>query len=225
MPPVLPRQLLVQLEALVPPRQVAQLGAEDHVVGVACRMQHDHVSHRAAVEAAQHAHDRRDAAACADEQQLVGQLLGQHEVALDAAQADDAARPAVAHEVRGDGPRVNCLDSDRDPAVLALGLARERVGAPVADALDVDTDPQVLPGLVAGPLVAGPDQHGRGVVGLAADLLDPAAQLARRPERVDQLQVVVREQGRTQSGNRFQQRPPHLGDVRLGPPFRHAGGM
>ena len=69
--------------------------AEDDVVGRARGVQEDDVVERvAAVEVAQHAHDRRDAAAGADEEQLLGQRVGQHERALDAAEADDRARAA-----------------------------------------------------------------------------------------------------------------------------------
>src|SRR5690242_5702536 len=63
------RALLVQPEAVVLPGQRAQLGAEDHLVGVAGRVEMHHVAHRIApVKAPQHAHDRRDAAPGADEE-------------------------------------------------------------------------------------------------------------------------------------------------------------
>ena len=53
--------------------------------------------------------------------------------------------------------------------------------------------PTYWPGLVVvAPAPAGPDHERGGVLGLGDDLLDPAAQLARGPQRVDQRQVVVR---------------------------------
>ena len=65
----------------------------------------------------------------------------------------------------------------------------------MVDAVDDDADPQVLPGPVAGPLEAGTDQHRRRFGRLGVDALDPPAQLARRPERVDQLEIVVGSSG------------------------------
>jgi len=62
-------------------------------------------------------------------------------------------------------------------------------------ALDVEADPQVLAGLMAAPAVSGLDEHRRGVPGLTVDRFDPAAQLARGPQGIDQLQIVVRKQG------------------------------
>ena len=66
----------------------------------------------------------------------------------------------------------------------------------MVDAVDRRCRAQVLARLVAGPLPARLDQHGDGVGGLALDALDPAAQLLRGPQRVDQLEVVVGQQRR-----------------------------
>ena len=87
---------------------------------------------------------------------------------------------------------------------VAPRVGGQRVRPPVAHPLDVQPDPQVLPRPVARPAVAGLDQHGGGVSGLLADLLDLAPQLAGGPERVDQLEVVVDEQRRTQRAERLQ---------------------
>ena len=98
---------------------------------------------------------------------------------------------------RGSGetlPSVDELGRDRDAAVGPARVGRERVRAPVVHAVDDHADPQVLAGLVARPLVAGLDDDRDGVVGLRLDPLDPPAQLARRPQRVDQLEVVVGQQ-------------------------------
>ena len=61
--------------------------------------------------------------------------------------------------------------------------------------VDDDADPQVLARLVALPLVAGADRDRGRVARLTVDPLDAAAQFLRRPERVDQLDVVVGEEG------------------------------
>ena len=50
------------------------------------------------------------------------------------------------------------LDGDRDAAVGARA-GGQRVGAPLAHAVDVDADPDVLAGDVAGPAAPGPDQR------------------------------------------------------------------
>ncbi len=94
---------------------------------------------------------------------------------------------ALGHRAHGDGQ-------------VAAGLHRRRahrVGAPVELAVDLDPDADVLAGpVLVAPAPAGPDHQGRGVLGLGDDLLDPAAQLARAPQRVEQGQVVVGEQRR-----------------------------
>ena len=69
-------------------------------------------------------------------------------------------------------------------------------------AVDDEADAQVLAGLVARPLPAGLDEDRHRVVGLALDALDAPAQLLRRPQRVDQLEVVVGQQRREQRAQR-----------------------
>src|SRR6202012_4461827 len=81
---------------------------------------------------------------------------------------------------------------------LALGVRGQRVGAPMTHPLDVQADPQVLARLVATPAIPGLDQHGGGIPGLGIDRFDPSAQLARGPQRVDELEVVVGEQRRAE---------------------------
>src|SRR3954469_1686102 len=100
-PPVATGDLQVQAEAGAALRQLAQLVAEDRVVFGARRVQVDDVVELpAAIEVAQHAHDRGDAAAGADEQEALGQRIGQDETALDPAEADDRAGLRVAVEER-----------------------------------------------------------------------------------------------------------------------------
>ena len=112
------------------------------------------------------------------------------------------------HEIRRHLALVDVLDGDADQPVLAPRVGGQRVRAPVPHALDVESDPEVLTRPVARPPVARLDQHGGGVGGLVVDLLDSAAQLARRPQRVDQLEVVVGQQRR-------RERPEHAQDTLL----------
>ncbi len=99
------------------------------------------------------------------------------------------------------------LGRDRDAAVRAARVGGQRVGAPVVDAVDGDAQPQVLSRTVAGPLPAGLDQDGHRFGRLALDALDAAAQLARRPQRVDELQIVVGQQRRGERADEPQRAP------------------
>ena len=80
---------------------------------------------------------------------------------------------------------------------------------------------QVLPRFVARPLPAGTDQHRRRVRRLARDPLDPTTQLLRRPQRVDQLQVVVGQQRREERSHRTQQPQAPGRDARTGSLLSH----
>ncbi len=120
----------VQLEAFVGRLDLAQPVGEDHSVGGPRRVDVDDVGDRVeAVEAAQHADDRRDPTAGAEEQQLLGRLIGQDEGAFDAAEADQIAGSCLPHQIRRDLPAVDPLRRDRDPAVGAIRIGGERVGA------------------------------------------------------------------------------------------------
>ena len=214
--------LLVQAKARAAARHRAQLLAEDDVAGRAGGVQVDDVAQGvAAVEVAQHAHDGRDAAAGADEEQAVGELVGQLERALDVAEPDDGARLRLAHEPRRDDALLDELGRDADEAVRAPGVRGQRVGAPVVHAVDHEADAQVLAGLVAGPLPAGLDEDGHRVVGLALDALDAPAELLRRPERVDELEVVVGQQRREQRAHGVERAALQHGDVGSGATLGH----
>ena len=64
-------------------------------------------------------------------------------------------------------------------------------------AVDPQSDADVLTGLVVGrEAPTGFDRHRGGVLGLLADLDDFASELPRRPQRVEQFQVVVGQQRR-----------------------------
>src|SRR5436190_15602389 len=103
-PAVLGGDLLVQAHAGIACRHVAQLVAEGDVVGRARGMQVDDVVQpAAAIEVAQHAHDRRDAAARAHERQLLRRRSGELERSLHVAEPHDRPRLRLAHEPRRDG--------------------------------------------------------------------------------------------------------------------------
>ena len=83
----------------------------------------------------------------------------------------------------------------------------------MVDAVDDHADAQVLARLVAIPVRAGLDHDRDRVLGLALDPLDPAAQLLRRPQRVDQLEVVVGQQRREERAHGAQRLAPARGDL------------
>ena len=96
----------------------------------------------------------RDAGAGGDEQQLAR--------ASAAASTNSPAAcsswtiwpaPGAVHEVVADHAVGDRLDGDADAAVGARAVG-QGVGAPLADAVDVDADPDVLAGHVAGPVLA-----------------------------------------------------------------------
>ena len=175
----------------------------------------------AALELPQHAHDRRDAAAGADEEETRRQGIRQPKQALHPTEVDGRPRLDAAGEVGRHPALGHVLDGDRDQAVGMVGVGRQRVGAPVPAAVDRDADPQVLTGLVAGPLVRGADHDRRGLGRLGTDLLDRPLQLAGRPERVHQRQVVVGEQRRRPAARALQQAAVQRLDLRCRSSFDH----
>ena len=140
--------------------------------------------------------------------------VGQREVTLDAAEAHDRPGPRRLHQVGRDLAGAQQLRGDRDEPVGTARVRGQRIGAPVVHAVDDDADAQELAGLVSRPHPAGPDHDRHAVGGLALDRLDPAAQLAAGPQRVDQLQVVVGQQRREQHARGSQQPAPGRRDVR-----------
>ena len=153
---------------------------------------------------AQDAHDRRDAGAGGDEQRLLRRLLGQAELTGGLVQLDDRARADPVHEVVADLPVRDGLHGDGEAAVGPAEHRGDRVGAPLADAVDVDADADVLPGGVRQPVAAGADDDARRVPGLAVHGLDPAAQGGAGAERVEQVEVV---DGQQRGGHQLGQ--PH----------------
>ena len=195
---VLARVLLVQAEALVALRELAQLGAEDHVARGCAR------SGSAARRRA------RPRWARLRSMLMIGVMplpaltkrsfsgSGSGSVKSPSTPPRLTMLPGLPRFTRhGDTtPSSTCFTVMLMKPSGAIGVGGERVGAPVAAAAGVDPDAQVLAGLVAHPVVARADDHGGGVGRLAADLLDAPAQLARGPQRVDHLEVVVGQQRR-----------------------------
>ncbi len=98
---------------------------------------------------------------------LRGIGVGQHELALGLLELDHLAGPGAVHQVVGDHAAGDRLDGEAEVAVAARAVG-QRVGAPQAYAVDVDPDPDVLAGHVAGPVAARLDQDGGGLGGLRA---------------------------------------------------------
>lgn len=114
------------------------------------------------------------------------------EVALGRGKADHRARGDTVDEVRRQEAVGIGLDGDGDGVAGVLPERRQRVRAPVPASVDLQTDADVLAGFVVrGESPARLDDDRRRDVGLLTDLDDASAQLARRPQRIDQVQVVV----------------------------------
>ena len=141
-------------------------------------------------EVAQHPDHRGDAGAGGDQQQLGGDRLREHELALRLVELDHLAGAGAVDEVVGDDAVGDRLDGDADAAVGARAVG-QGVGAPQADAVDVDADADVLAGHVAGP-VAARLEHDRGrlvVSGRTSTIL--AAQVGAAAQRVEDVEHVV----------------------------------
>ena len=130
---------------------------------------------------------RTFAGARAREGEVAGGLVEHHE----------GARRGGADQVVRDLAVGDRLGGDRDAARgdagggRAVGAVGQAVGPPVAHAVDVDADPDVLAGDVPEPAATGPDDDRHGIRGLGAHLEDAAAQVGARAQRVDQVEVVT----------------------------------
>lgn len=112
----------VQVKARVLGLDGAQALAEDHSIRRARRVDVDDVADSAAAgQARDHAHDRRDTAAGADQEQLFGSRIRQHEGSFDAPETDDFAGTRVTHQVGRDPSGLDQLRGDRDAAVARSG--------------------------------------------------------------------------------------------------------
>ena len=133
------------------------------------------------------AHQRRHAAADADDQQPSRAAAPAARTSPPRRRGTRASPARPAATKYGDmRPPSTCLTVMLSSPCGCVGVRGDRVGAPVAHAVDLRADAQVLAGAMAGPLEARPDHDGGGVAGLGPDLPDRAGQLARRPARVQQ---------------------------------------
>ena len=119
-----------------------------------------------------------------------GRRVREDEVALGLVEHDHRAGLGAADEVVADLAVGDRLDRHGDQAVGGGGGAGQRVGAPLADAVDVDADADVLAGDMALPAAAGADHQGDGVGGLAPDVDDAASQVSAGTKGADQVEVV-----------------------------------
>ena len=118
------------------------------------------------------------------------------ELAAGLVEVDEHPDPGAAHDVGADHALRDRLDGDRDAAVGPVDRGRQRVRAPLAHAVDVEADPDVLASNVPGPAASGTDHQGHGVAGLGVDLDDPAAQVGADAQGAHEVEVVSREQRR-----------------------------
>ena len=134
----------------------------------------------------------------------------QHELAGRLLQVHEGARRRAPDQVGAHLAVRDRLDGDRDVAVGA-GAVGQGVGPPLAYAVDVDADPDVLARDVAGPVGSGADHDGGGVGRLGLDLDDAPAQVGAAAQRVEEVEVVRGQQRRRgalgQPGRLAQQRP------------------
>lgn len=144
-------------------------------------------------EGAEHGEDRGDAAAAADQDQVVGPLIdvGDDEVALGRRQADHHPGACVGDEVATDPPGRVGLDGELEQAVGVVGRAGEAEGPLVHDPVDLHADHHVLAGPEALPGGVGAEAQGDGSGGLAPDGDHLGPHLTHRPPWVDELQVAV----------------------------------
>jgi hypothetical protein len=176
-------------------REHAQLAGEDDV-GCGRRRVHEDDVAELVQRVAQHPHHRCDAAAGRDEQDLRRAWLRQDELAAGLVEVNEHPDARAAHEVGADPAVGDRLDGDRDAAVGAVDRRRQRVRAPLAHAVDVEADADVLARDVPGPAASRPDHQRHGVAGLGVDRDDPSAQVGTGPHRVDEVEVVGRQQRR-----------------------------
>src|SRR5438105_2518622 len=85
----------------MPLDEILEPVAEDDIRLPPGRMEVDDVVDvTVSIERAQHAHDRGDPAARADEEELFGSGLWEHEVAFHSSQSDDLTGSRLANEIR-----------------------------------------------------------------------------------------------------------------------------
>ncbi len=145
---VLLGELQVQPVAGLAGLQVPQFVVEDDVLRGRRGVQvHDVGALSARGQRAQHRHQRGDAAAGADEQNLRRWRVGQREVSLGGREPNDRSRCDAVDQVRGQKAFGRCLDGDRDAFLIPHRHGGQRVRPPVPPAFDAQADADVLAGL------------------------------------------------------------------------------
>ena len=184
------------VSALIAP-QGGEFICKHHLVGSRHRVDmHDVTDSVAALHGSQHRHHRGDTGSAGQEEYRSRRRVTHGEVAPWSGQTNNRARPDSRNEVGGQETLRHGLDGDRDSARTAVPRGRrQRIRPPSPAAVDKQADPDVLPGLVVeAEAPSGSDHQSRRVTGLGADLDDPAAKFARGPQRIDELEIVVRQQ-------------------------------
>ncbi len=185
------REAAQQAHVAVPLGEPAQLlGVGDVALAAGVVDEGDRAVVALVAERSQHRHQRRDAAAAADQQQLARASRRQREVALRLREADDVAGQQARAQVGREesvGPRVG---GQLDQPVVVLGVGR-RVRAGVADAVDRGAQQHVLAGAEAAPVVVRAQRQRDGGRRAALDRDDLGAHVAQREGRLDELDVAV----------------------------------
>ena len=148
-------------------------------------------------QVAQHGHERGDAAAAGDHEQLRGHRVGQDEIAEGLAQLDDVADRDTLVQIPRHSPPGVTLHGERDGAAGGRRV-RRAVDAGVTYAIDLDRELHVLAGTKAQPVGVGTQHEAEDAAGLRADRLDPrqdAVQAELRAElaRIEVEHVLVEE--------------------------------
>ena len=169
-----------------------ELGAVERELGRARVVEEVELAGEALVaQRAQHRHDRRDAAAAADQQHALGARVGEDELALRRAQADDHPGARVVAQVARDLALGVRRHSQLDRAAGGVLRAGRGVGPRLADAVDLDAEAGELPGAQAAPVVVGLQREGDALGGLLADGRHLGAHVALDEQRADELDVAV----------------------------------
>src|SRR3954471_11008272 len=190
--------LLVQPEGTVLFSHRVQLVSEQNVALGRRRVDQMDIGHAvSSVQHPQHAHDGSQPRTAGQEEDLLRRWVRQNEVALGCRESDDGARGEPADQVLGQEAFGHRFDGDADGGVVFGRDRGERVGPPVPAAVDLYADADVLAGLVLRrPTPARLDDQRRCMFGLGDAVDDDAAELAGAPQGVEQVQIVVGQQGR-----------------------------
>ena len=193
--------------------ELRELLGEDHIVGMRGIVEvHDAREIAARGMVAEHAHDRRDPAACGDEQRPQRDRVGKHEVTLRQAEGQVVAGHDVPHEMLRDASAGRGLHRDRDAFVVAPRSRGDGIRTGVVHAADGHAHPDVLPRAVPPPLAARTQGERPGARGLVPHAHDARLELVGGPQGVHQLEVV----------RRAERRGEHVGQA--GDPRPHRAG-